>query len=86
MSDYEAVEYEEANGVAWVTLNRPEVYNAFNGKMAEELRDIWRGLRHNPDVNCAVLTAAGEKAFCTGIDRSEVNVDWPDELASGTPG
>ena len=54
--------------------------------MAEELRDIWRGLRHNPDVNCAVLTAAGEKAFCTGIDRSEVNVDWPDELASGTQG
>jgi enoyl-CoA hydratase/carnithine racemase len=54
--------------------------------MAEELRDIWRSLRHNPDVNCAVLTAAGERAFCTGIDRSEVNVDWPDELASGTPG
>ena len=86
MSDYEAVEYEEANGVAWVTLNRPEVHNAFNGAMAEELRDIWRSLRHNPDVNCAVLTAAGEKAFCTGIDRSEVNVDWPDELASGTQG
>ena len=86
MSDYETVEYEEANGVAWVTLNRPQVHNAFNGKMAEELRDIWRGLRHNPDVNCVVLTAAGEKAFCTGIDRSEVNVDWPDELASGTQG
>jgi enoyl-CoA hydratase/carnithine racemase len=49
--------------------------------MAEELRDIWRSLRHNADVNCAVLTAAGERAFCTGIDRSEVNVDWPDELA-----
>jgi len=32
-------------------------------------------------VRCTVLTAAGERAFCTGIDRSEVNVDWPDELA-----
>src|SRR5690242_12961014 len=82
MSDYETIEFEAADGVAWVTLNRPHVHNAFNGKMAEELRDVWRGLRHDPDVNCVVLTAAGERAFCTGIDRSEVNVDWPDELAS----
>jgi len=81
MAEYETVTYEEANGVAWVTLNRPEVHNAFNTKMTEELRDVWRGLRHNADVACIVLTAAGERAFCTGIDRSEVNVDWPDELA-----
>lgn len=86
MSSFETVTYEEANGVAWVTLNRPEVLNAFNGQMAQELRDIWRGLRHNSDVNCVVLTAAGERAFCTGIDRSEVNVDWPDELSSGSHG
>src|SRR5687768_6282274 len=59
MSSYETVAYEESNGVAWITLNRPEVYNAFNGRMAQELRDIWRGLRHNTAVNCAVLTAAG---------------------------
>ncbi len=86
MSSYETLLYEEAEGVAWVTLNRPEVYNAFNTKMAEELRDVWRGLRKNGDVNCAVLTAAGEKAFCTGIDRNEVNVDWVDDLASGATG
>ncbi len=83
MSDYETVLYEERNGVAWVTLNRPAKYNAFNTKMTEELHAIWRGLRANGDVRCAVLTGAGEKAFCTGIDRSEVNVDWPDELQSG---
>src|SRR5262249_42355292 len=35
MSDYETVGYDEANGVAWVTLNRPQVHNAFNGRMAE---------------------------------------------------
>ena len=81
MADYDTLTYEEANGVAWVTLDRPEVYNAFNAVMTEELRAVWRGLRFNSDVNCVVLTAAGERAFCTGIDRSEVNVDWPDKLA-----
>ena len=84
MSDYETVLYEERNGVAWVTLNRPEKYNAFNTRMTEELHSIWRSLRNNGDVRCAVLTGAGDKAFCTGIDRSEVNVDWPDELQAGS--
>ena len=83
-ANYETILYEEKNGVAWVTLNRPEKYNAFNNKMAEELHSIWRGLRQNNDVRCAVLTGAGDKAFCTGIDRAEVNVDWPDALDSGT--
>jgi enoyl-CoA hydratase/carnithine racemase len=86
MSDYETVLYEERNGVAWVTLNRPQKYNAFNTKMTDELHAIWRGLRTNGNVRCAVLTGAGDKAFCTGIDRSEVNVDWPDELQHGTDG
>jgi len=86
MAEFETVAYEEANGVAWVTLNRPEVHNAFNTVMTQELRAIWRGLRHNDAVNCIVLTAAGERAFCTGIDRSEVNVDWPDDLARAGSG
>ena len=40
------------------------------------MKSIWRGLRTNEDVNCAVLTGAGERAFCTGIDRSEMMGDW----------
>jgi enoyl-CoA hydratase/carnithine racemase len=71
MASYETVDYDERDGVAWVTLNRPEVHNAFNRQMQRELRDIWRGMRHNDDVRCAVLTGAGDKAFCTGIDRAE---------------
>jgi len=69
--DYETVIYEERDGVAWITLNRPERLNAFNHLMQKEMRDIWRSLRFNEDVRCAVLTGAGEKAFCTGIDRME---------------
>ncbi len=70
-SDFETLGYEERNGVAYVTLNRPERHNAFNSLMQRELKALWRGLRRHDDVRCVVLTGAGEKAFCTGIDRME---------------
>jgi enoyl-CoA hydratase/carnithine racemase len=73
---YETLLYEESNGVAWVTMNRPEVHNAFNAQMQRELRDVWTGLRRNDDVRCVVLTGAGDKAFCTGIDRTETMGDY----------
>ncbi len=79
MADYETVLYEERNGVAWVTLNRPEVNNAFDPVMRRELKAIWTSLQRNDDVRCVVLTGAGEKAFCTGIDRSIMD-NW-----GGTP-
>ena len=67
------------NGVAWVTLNRPKVHNAFNVQMRKELKDCWRSLRYDDDVRCVVLTGAGERAFCTGIDRTETMGDgYPD--------
>jgi enoyl-CoA hydratase/carnithine racemase len=68
---YETLLYEERDGVAIVTLNRPEVLNAFNAKMREELQHVWRFLRGHDDVRAIVLTGAGEKAWCTGIDRHE---------------
>src|SRR6476620_2978029 len=69
--DYETISYEERDGVAWVTLNRPDRHNAFNSLMQRELKALWRGLRRHEDVRCVVLTGAGDKAFCTGIDRME---------------
>jgi enoyl-CoA hydratase/carnithine racemase len=71
MAQFETLLYEEEEGVARVTLNRPEVHNAFNMQMQRELHDLWRGLRHNDDVRVVILTGAGDKAFCTGIDRTE---------------
>jgi enoyl-CoA hydratase/carnithine racemase len=68
---FETLLYEEDDGVAIVTLNRPDVHNAFNQKMQSELRELWRSLRRNDDVRVVILTGAGEKAFCTGIDREE---------------
>jgi enoyl-CoA hydratase/carnithine racemase len=70
-SEFETLGYEERDGVAFVTLNRPDRLNAFNSLMQRELKALWRGLRRHDDVRCIVLTGAGEKAFCTGIDRME---------------
>jgi enoyl-CoA hydratase/carnithine racemase len=68
----ETLLYEESDGVAVVTLNRPEVHNAFSDRMQEELRQVWRELRTNNEVRAVVLTGAGDRAFCTGMDRTDM--------------
>ena len=85
MSEYETISVRKDDGVAWVSLARPQVRNAINLQMQRELHETWTAFRYDDDVRCVVLSGEGD-AFCTGIDRSEVNVDWPDELASGTQG
>ncbi len=71
MPEFETLLYEEADGVAFITMNRPEVLNCFNQRMQEELGGLYRSLRANNDVRVVLLTGAGEEAFCTGIDRAE---------------
>lgn len=57
-----------------VTLNRPEVANAFNTEMMRELLDLWSGLDACGDApRCVVLTGAGARAFCAGADLKERN-------------
>ena len=83
MATYETILVEKDDGIAWVSLNRPEVRNAINKKMQEELRGVWDGFRSDDDVRCVVLTAEGE-SFCTGIDRAEaINADATDAIAVG---
>jgi enoyl-CoA hydratase/carnithine racemase len=71
LDTYETLLYEEDDGVAIVTLNRPEVHNAFDQRMQAEMRAMWQSLRRNDDVRAIILTGAGDEAFCTGIDRAE---------------
>ncbi len=72
MSDHQTISVElSEQGVATVTLNRPEVLNSFNALMVHELHELWRSMRHQDEVRCIMLTAAGDRAFCTGIDRTE---------------
>ncbi len=58
---------EIKDGVGTVTLNRPDVYNAFNDEMSYELQDALKEVEKNKEVRVVVLTGAG-KAFCSGQD------------------
>jgi enoyl-CoA hydratase len=63
-----AVLYDKRDGVAVVTMNRPEVRNAINPEMLCRLADAWQDVNDDPDVRVAILTGAGDKAFCAGAD------------------
>jgi len=66
---FETILYEVgADRVATVTLNRPDVLNAFDRRMCEEMRTVWRRIKDDPAVNAVVLRAAGDRAFCAGLD------------------
>ncbi|WEX12454.1 enoyl-CoA hydratase/isomerase family protein [Chelativorans sp. AA-79] len=69
-SSYEHLIVAIDNGVATVTINRPEVYNAVNHRLHIELGDIWRDLDRDKDVGAIVVTGAGDKAFSAGGDLS----------------
>jgi len=58
-------------GVATVMLNRPEVLNAFNDAMRTEFSQLWSEMRSDDKIRAVVLTAAGDRAFCTGVDVTE---------------
>ena len=69
--DYTDILYAKANGVAWITINRPEVRNAFRTKTVAELTDAFLDARWDPSVGVVVLTGSGDKAFCSGGDQKE---------------
>jgi enoyl-CoA hydratase/carnithine racemase len=70
---YETIQYEVAahDRVATITLDRPEVLNAFDRQMCEEMRDAWHVVKDDDRVNAVVLRAAGERAFSAGLDTSK---------------
>jgi enoyl-CoA hydratase/carnithine racemase len=69
---FETILYEQADGVVTITLNRPERHNAFNLAMARELERAWTDFREDPRAVVAIVTGAGEHAFCTGFDVAEM--------------
>jgi enoyl-CoA hydratase/carnithine racemase len=65
------IEFDVADHVATVTLNRPDQLNSFNEQMATEMTAVWARVRDDDDIRVAVLRANGDRAFCTGIDVSK---------------
>lgn len=63
---------DKDTGVAVVTLDRPAKLNAIDLDMARQLTEAWRELRFDDSVRAVVLTGAGRRAFCTGLDRDAV--------------
>jgi enoyl-CoA hydratase/carnithine racemase len=74
-SQLQTIRYEATDGVATITLDRPDRHNAFTAQMCEELARTWVHLRTDDSVRAVILTATGEESFCTGLDRSEIPAD-----------
>jgi len=68
---YEDILYETRDGTAWITINRPDVLNAFRGRTVDELIQAFRTAWHDAGVGVVVLTGTGERAFSTGGDQRE---------------
>lgn len=71
MSSFETIIYEKQDGVARVTLNRPQALNRYNIKMRDELYEVLSAVRDDPDVQVVIFSGVGERAFCVGADLTE---------------
>ncbi len=65
---YQDILYEVKDQVAWVTINRPRVLNAFREQSLDEMIDALKSTRDDPSIACAVVTGAGDKSFSAGGD------------------
>ncbi|WP_161958975.1 enoyl-CoA hydratase/isomerase family protein, partial [Acidovorax sp. ST3] len=63
-----AIEIEIQDGVAIMTLNRPEAMNSIDPESNEQLLEVWHAVSNNEALRVLVLTGAGDRAFCTGAD------------------
>jgi E-phenylitaconyl-CoA hydratase len=82
-----ALIYEKKGRIAYITLNRPEILNAMNSEIWGALLKAWADVRDDPDVWVAIVTGAGNKAFCAGQDLKELGA-WlmtPHEQRSAPP-
>jgi enoyl-CoA hydratase/carnithine racemase len=72
--------YEKRGEIAYITLNRPEKRNAIDTETDDLLFEAWSDFRDDPDLRLAILTGAGDQAFCAGADLSTHVDGW---LAGG---
>jgi naphthoate synthase len=71
LEELQDVLYEVDRGLAWITINRPERYNAFRGRTVDELIFCLKAAWADRSVGIIALTGAGDRAFCTGGDQKQ---------------
>ena len=71
--EFETIIYEKKDGIASITLNRPERLNAINSVMSRELPRAWSDIKQDPNVTVVILTGSGDRALCTGVDTFEMS-------------
>ncbi|MEE8507999.1 MAG: enoyl-CoA hydratase-related protein, partial [Myxococcota bacterium] len=71
LEDLTDVAYEVDRGLAWITINRPERYNAFRSRTIDELICCFKSAWSDHQVGVVALTGAGDKAFCAGGDQKQ---------------
>ena len=74
---FQHILYEKREWEARITINRPEVYNAFSSLTLEEMGQALRDASNDDGIAVVVLTGAGEKAFCTGRNAKEYMAEYP---------
>ncbi|MBW1782603.1 MAG: enoyl-CoA hydratase/isomerase family protein [Deltaproteobacteria bacterium] len=79
MEPYNAIRLEKRDGIGYLTLNRPEVRNAFNQEMIDELTDALRRIDKDAEIQVLIITGAG-KAFQAGADIAELSVMAPMDI------
>lgn len=79
------VQFEVSGGVARITIDRPDRLNAVDSATEARLNEIWAELEGRADVSCAVLTGAGDKAFCVGADLKDVGKQGLEYWAEARP-
>lgn len=67
--EFEDIEYEKAEGIAKITINRPRVRNAFRPLTVREMQLAFEDAREDPDTGVIILTGKGKEAFCSGGDQ-----------------
>jgi len=73
---FDDILYEKKEGIARVTLNRPEFYNAYSSQTLQEMTTAFRDAAWDDSVAVVVLTGAGDKAFCSGTDAKEFSQEF----------
>ena len=73
MTNYQTLLFETRDRIAFITLNRPDKLNALNALCKKELREVFGQIRSGHEVDAAILTGSGEKAFAAGTDIAELS-------------